>query len=121
MPLQVESSFFEKKYQRLLNFMESEKPYLDGDLTLYDLAAQMQVPPHLLSQIINRQSGKSFFDFVNHYRVEDVKRRIREEAHLRQTLLAIALDCGFNSKASFNRVFKKMTGLTPTELVKKLE
>ncbi len=113
---------FHKNYEQLLLFMENEKPYLDGNLTLYDLAARMQLSANLLSQIINRQSGKSFFDFVNEYRVEEVKRRIRdEEAHRSQTLLAIALDCGFNSKASFNRVFKKMTGLTPSEFTVRME
>ncbi|MCK5468665.1 MAG: helix-turn-helix transcriptional regulator [Cyclobacteriaceae bacterium] len=118
---QEESSLSHKRYQRLLKFMESEQPYLDSQLTVYNLAAQMHLSPHHLSQLINRQSGSSFFDFVNRYRVEEVKDKIRDNKHYRQTLLAVALDCGFNSKSSFNRVFKKMTEQTPMEFVKTLE
>lgn len=118
---QEESSLSHKRYQRLLKFMESEKPYLDSQLTVYNLAAQMHLSPHHLSQLINRQSGSSFFDFTNRYRVEEVKDKIRDNKHYRQTLLAVALDSGFNSKSSFNRVFKKITEQTPMEFVKSLE
>lgn len=104
-----------KRYQQLCRFMETEQPYLDGDLTLFSLATRLQLPPHQLSKLINQQGGVNFFDFVNRYRVEEVKRRLAQDAQARHTLLAIALDCGFNSKASFNRVFKKMTGHTPRD------
>jgi len=118
---QSESSLSETKYKRLLKFMEDEHPYLDNEVTIYSLAAQMKLPPYILSQLINQHSGKNFFDFINHYRVEQVKGKIRDQSHYSQTLLAIALDCGFNSKSSFNRVFKKMTDQTPREFVKSLE
>ncbi len=118
---QEESSLSHKRYQRLLKFMESEKPYLDSQLTVYNLAVQMHLSPHQLSQLINRQSGKSFFEFVNQFRVEEVKHKIVNHSHYRQTLLAVALDSGFNSKSSFNRVFKKMTGQTPAEFAKEVE
>ena len=104
-----------------MKFIEDEKPYLDNELTIYSLAAQLNLPPYILSQLINQHSGKNFFDFINQYRVEQVKEKIRDQSHYRQTLLAIALDCGFNSKSSFNRVFKKITDQTPREFVKSLE
>ena len=118
---QKEHPSSEKKHQQLLKYMEDEKPYLDNELSIYNLAAQMNLPPYILSQLINQYGGKNFFDFINDYRVKEVKQKIRKQAHHRQTLLAIALDCGFNSKSSFNRVFKKNTGITPREFVKSLE
>lgn len=101
--------------QRLLQYMETEKPYLDPELTLPQLAAQVQLSTNELSARINKEIGLNFFDFVNSYRVAEVKRLLQNGEHHRQTLLGIALDAGFNSKASFNRVFKKQTGQTPTE------
>lgn len=107
-----------KKYYQLVHLMETEKPYLDGELTLFKLAIQVQLPPHQISKLINNYGGVNFFDFVNQYRVEEVKKKIRQQAHVEQTLLALALDCGFNSKASFNRAFKKWAGQTPREYIK---
>jgi AraC-like DNA-binding protein len=109
------------RYDRLLAYMETQKPYLDGELTLYKLAVQLQLPPHQLSQLINQHGGTNFFHFVNQYRVREVQARIQEKVHLKQTLLAIALDCGFNSKASFNRVFKKISGKTPRQYAEEAE
>jgi AraC-like DNA-binding protein len=103
----------------LLNFMESEKPYLNNQLTISQLADQLKIPQHHLSQIINEQIGKNFFEFVNSYRVEEVKRRIAGNKNNKFTLLAIAYDSGFNSKSSFNTIFKKQTGLTPKEYMKR--
>jgi AraC-like DNA-binding protein len=103
----------------LLEFMESKKPYLNSQLTISQLAGQLKIPQHHLSQIINEQIGKNFFEFVNSYRVEEVKRRIAENQNNKFTLLAIAYDSGFNSKSSFNTIFKKQTGLTPKEYMKK--
>jgi AraC-like DNA-binding protein len=99
----------------LLNFMETKKPYLDSRLSISDLADQIEIPSYQLSQIINGQLGKNFFEFVNSYRVEEVKRRILDNQDKKFTLLALAFDSGFNSKSSFNSIFKKHTGLTPKE------
>ncbi len=118
---QAASIVSDKRYERLIEFMESDKPFLDDQLMIYNLASQMHIPPYNLSQLINKYSGKNFFDFINEYRVEEFKRSIMKHSHYQQTLLAIALDCGFNSKSSFNRVFKKMTGQTPSEFVKSVE
>lgn len=111
----------EKKYQQLLDYMTAERPHLDGELTLFKLSMQVEVPPHQLSKLINQYGGTNFFEFINHYRVAEVQKKIKGKAHEQQTLLAIALDSGFNSKASFNRVFKKVTGKTPKEYIDSLE
>jgi AraC-like DNA-binding protein len=101
-------------YDRLLEEMETRKPYLDTDLTLFSLAAILSWSPNHLSQVINTYERKNFFDFVNGYRIEAIKKNIRSQQYEHLTLLSIAYECGFNSKAAFNRAFKKSTGLTPS-------
>ena len=101
--------------EKLMEVMKSGKPYLEPELNLKQLADQMHVPAHQLSQVINQQFGKNFYDFVNAFRVEEVKSRIQNAAYANLTLLAIAFDSGFRSKAAFNSVFKKVTGVSPSE------
>lgn len=103
----------------LLKYMETDKPYLNSQLSISDLAGQLNIPSNHLSQIINEQVGKNFFEFVNSYRVEEVKLQISGNKEKKFTLLAIAFDSGFNSKSSFNSIFKKQTGLTPKEYMKR--
>ncbi|MCP3927514.1 MAG: AraC family transcriptional regulator [Bacteroidetes bacterium] len=107
--------------QKLLQYMEQEKPFLQNDLVIHDLARTLDISHHHLSQVVNESHRQSFFDFVNYYRVEEFKKRIDRGENKNFTLLAIALDCGFNSKSSFNRVFKKMTGRTPGQFVKSVK
>jgi AraC-like DNA-binding protein len=104
--------------KELLNYMENEKPYLNNRLGLKDVAEYLNISVHHLSQVINEQLGKNFFDFVNDYRVKEVKSLLRNPKYKQFTLLAIAYDSGFNSKSSFNSVFKKITGLTPSNYIK---
>jgi AraC-like DNA-binding protein len=94
--------------------MSHDKPYLDADLTLPQLALQLQIPSHLLSRVINEKFGLNFFDFINQFRVEEVKIKLNHPEFDHLSLLGIAFECGFNSKSAFNRVFKKLTGLTPS-------
>jgi AraC-like DNA-binding protein len=75
------------------------------------------VPNHL-SQVINAELNKSFFDFINEYRIAEAKRRLLDGRFEHYSILAIALEVGFNNKASFNRVFKKHTRMTPSDFVK---
>ena len=105
----------EKYVGKLLHFMSIEKPYLDANLSLPELANKLHIPSHHLSRVINEQFNVNFFDFINKYRIEEVKSRIGNSEFENLSLLGIAFDSGFNTKSAFNRVFKKMTGLTPTE------
>jgi len=108
----------EQYIDKITHIMITEKPYLDADLTLPALATMLQIPSHQLSRVINDKLGLNFFDFVNKYRVEEVKAKIKDPKFDNLSLLGIAFDCGFNTKSAFNRVFKKMTGLTPSEYKK---
>lgn len=104
---------------RVSEYFDREQPWLDPELTLSELAARMHTNHSVLSQVINSGFGKNFNDFVNGYRVEAFKKRLDDKDARHLTLLAIALDCGFNSKATFNRAFKKLAGISPKEFVAK--
>jgi AraC-like DNA-binding protein len=99
----------------LLSLMDEQKPHEDSGLTLQNLADRIGVSPHNLSEVINARLGKSFHDFVNSYRVEDAKRHLLDPKLAHQTVLAVALDSGFRSKSTFNKIFKRFTGVTPSE------
>ncbi|MBC8152755.1 MAG: AraC family transcriptional regulator [Bacteroidetes bacterium] len=100
---------------QLLALMDAEKPYLEPELSLADLARRLRTNPVVLSQVINAGVGKNFNDFVNEYRVTEFKQQVIDPARAHLSLLGVALDCGFNSKATFNRAFRKFTGLSPKE------
>ena len=104
---------------QLLEEMEINKYYLDADLTLPKLAEHLKIPQHQLSQVINQELNSNFFDFINSYRLEEVKKRLLGLEMKQLTILGIALECGFNNKGSFNRIFKNATGLTPSAYIKK--
>jgi AraC-like DNA-binding protein len=118
-----------KKYQRsglkqkdaadLVNkirkYMMIEKPYLNRELTIYDLSSQLKISRHTLSEVINEHMGMNFYNLVNEYRIKEVKGRMDKEEYRNLTILAIAYDSGFNSKSSFNTIFKEKTGQTPSE------
>lgn len=101
--------------EKVSEFMVNERPYLNPDLNLSDLADALNLSRAQLSQIINSGFEKNFNDFVNEYRVNAVKDKFASRDHKQLSLLGIAFDCGFNSKATFNRVFKKLTNSSPTE------
>jgi AraC-like DNA-binding protein len=108
------------RVKALTELLDQQKPYLIPDLTLSQLAAMMKCNSVLLSRVINAGYNLNFNDFINSYRVKEVRARIDVQQHKKVTLLGIALDSGFNSKATFNRAFKKQTGKTPLEYVKDL-
>lgn len=89
--------------------------YEDAELTLTTLALKLGIHPHELSRIINLGLAKNFSDFINEFRVREIARKMRDPAYDRLTLLGIAYESGFNSKTTFNRVFKEMTGKTPVD------
>ncbi len=107
-------------HRQLLALMKEKKPYLDGELNAPQLAFLLGVSVNHLSQILNQEQRQNFFDFVNHYRVEEVKEKMKLAQYRNLTLLAIALESGFNSKTSFNTLFKKFTGQTPSHYYKLL-
>ena len=100
---------------RVVSYMASAKPYLDMSLDLETLAEAIHVRPAHLSQVLNERLGQSFYELVSSYRVKEAQQRIADPAHMGKTLIAIAHESGFNSKASFNRAFKRVTGTTPSE------
>ena len=103
---------------QLQQHMQSQKPYLEPDLTLEDLAGQIVIKPKLLSQVINELLQKNFFLFINHYRIEEAKRLLDNPKDKKITVLEVMYQVGFNSKSSFNTLFKKETGITPSEFKK---
>ncbi|MCE7992543.1 MAG: AraC family transcriptional regulator [Roseivirga sp.] len=107
---QEQSAAYARKVQA---YMQSEKPYLNSELKLLELAEAVGLKSNHLSQVINEQFGKSFFDFINSYRIEEARRILNDPDRDKEKLLGVALDCGFNNKVSFNNYFKKLTGLTP--------
>ena len=100
---------------RLEKAIEDEKVFTENELSLSELSKKINIQPYQLSELISRVYGESFFDFVNRYRIEEIKLRLGDPASDSYSLLGIAMDCGFNSKSSFNTAFKKFTGLTPSE------
>ena len=104
-------------HQQLLQLMQTEKPYLEPKLSLAQLAERLGVLPNHLSQIINQYEEKNFYDFVNSYRVEEFIDLAKKDTDKSFNLLGLAFEAGFNSKSSFNQVFKKFKGKTPSEFL----
>jgi AraC-like DNA-binding protein len=101
--------------KKVEDFMAKSKPYTNPGLSLAELAAELKMPTHILSKVLNEGFEKNFFDFVNGYRIEEFKLRVENPQFQHLTLLGIAYDVGFNSKTAFNRSFKKITGMTPRD------
>jgi AraC-like DNA-binding protein len=110
----------EKYLARLISFMESGKPFLDGNLAIQDLADKTGISRHHITQVLNENYKRNFFTFINEYRVREVIERFNNKKFDNYTILAIALDSGFNSKSTFNSFFKSQTGLTPSEYREKI-
>lgn len=103
---------------RLLAIMKVDQPYLESSLTIRDLAGSMGLSEHNTSEVINVGFGQTFYELINGYRVEEFKQRAMRSESEGHTLLALALQCGFNSKSSFNRIFRQHTGMTPSAFLK---
>lgn len=110
----------EQHYQNLKRIMEEDKLYLDADINMTSLAEKMQLSNGYLSQIINQREGLNFYDYINRYRVEEVKKHLTDPKFSHLSLLGIAMEAGFKSKSTFNLVFKKLTGKTPSEFKNQL-
>lgn len=104
----------------LLAFMERERPYLEPDLTLISLARRLPTNSSILSQVINMELGKNFNDFINSYRIAEFNRALLDPQNAYLTQFGIAQNCGFNSKATFNRAYRKLMHQTPSHYAKQV-
>lgn len=100
---------------KLTLFMEQEKPYLNDSISLASLASSIETNAKTLSYVINEYAQKNYNDYINAWRVEEVKKRLNNPKYDHYKMLSIAFDCGFKSKSTFNLAFKKATGLSPSE------
>lgn len=104
------------KYQRkLLAYMKTEKPYLDPELTIAEFSKQLHIPSYYVSQIINEKLDVNFLDFVNRYRIKEVKSKLLNKNLNHLTIISLAYESGFNSKTAFYSAFKKHVGTTPSQ------
>ncbi|MGI4759625.1 MAG: helix-turn-helix domain-containing protein [Janthinobacterium lividum] len=103
---------------RLLALMVDEQPWLEPELTLTELAQRLRTNPGLLSKVINAGCGQNFNDFVNTYRVHEAQRKLADPRFGHYSLVGVALESGFNSKSTFNRVFKKLLGQALSEVAR---
>lgn len=107
------------KYE-IEKYFEEHKPYLEPDLTLVSLAEKLGVIREELSETINKGFHLKFNDFINHYRIEEFKNKLAQGDYRQLSLIGIAYECGFNSKATFNRAFKKALNTSPSNYLKTL-
>ena len=101
--------------RKLNMLMEEEKPYLNPELTLAELSTRMDIQKHELTDLLNHYIGKNFFSYVNDFRLHSVMRKLESDDYDHLTLMSIAYDSGFNSKSTFNSLFKQFTGMTPSQ------
>ncbi len=103
------------------NYLVNKKPYRNPDYNLQMLADDLAISRHKLSHVINTGQKKNFYKFINEFRVEEAKKMLADPSYDHYSVLGVAMDCGFNAKTSFNRIFKEETGLTPTEFKQTLD
>ena len=105
---------------RLLDLMDNEKPYINNNLNLSDLSDLLDTNKNNISQVLNVELNTNFYDFVNDYRIKDIKEKLLNPKYENYTILALALEVGFSNKSSFNRIFKKHTSQTPSEYIRQI-
>lgn len=121
-PTEEVINYEETMKRKLIQVMTKEKVFLNPELTLNELADKLEMKVSELSHFINSNLNKNFNDFVNEYRVNEFKRLVSaQDVDSKATVIELAFDSGFNSKASFNRIFKEATGMTPSEYRKSLQ
>jgi AraC-like DNA-binding protein len=105
--------------EKLQELMQKERPYLNPSLTISDMSDMLSLSKHQLSQVINAEFDINFYEFVNSYRLRAFKNEAIKPGNSHLSILGIAFECGFNSKATFNQFFKKKEGITPSEFLKR--
>ncbi len=113
--LKLAENVADNYFELLLNFMQNERPYLQKGCTIHVLADGTKIPIHHLSNILNNRLNKNFFDFINEYRIEEAKKMLHDKKYSLFTIEAIAFECGFGSKTTFNKAFKEITNQIPSE------
>jgi AraC-like DNA-binding protein len=108
----------EQLHRKLNEYMKLEKPYLNSQLSLSLLGENFGVHSNYLSQVINERENKNFYDYINGYRIDEFKRMVSDPKKKNLTILALAFECGFNSKSAFNNSFKRLTHQTPSDFMK---
>lgn len=117
----LNDSSAEKIHEKLKLQMQTEKWYRDPELSLSQLAQKLNIQTNILSQVINSYENRTFYDYINQLRIEEFKKMVILPENQKYTLLSLAFDCGYNSKTSFNRNFKKVTSLSPSEYLKRAD
>ncbi len=114
LPKPTDRKDFTEMISKLSGLMEQQQPHLDPELTLSKLSARLKVKPEALSEVLNGYLDQNFFDYVNKYRIEDFKIRYMDKSNSHLSIIGLAYECGFNSKAAFYRAFNKFEGMSPT-------
>ena len=107
-------------HDKLTNLMRNEKTYTESRLSLAELAKRLDTLPNYLSQVINEKEDKSFYDYINTLRIEEFKRLVSMPENQKYTIESLSYECGFNSKSSFNKNFRKATVQSPSEFLQSL-
>jgi len=103
---------------RIVLLMENDKAYLRPDLRIADLSDQLKLSTNIISQVLNQELNKNFFEFINEYRIAEAIKRLSDPKFSHYSIFGIALDVGFSNKNTFNRLFKKQTVQTPTQFLR---
>ncbi|MFN8239337.1 MAG: helix-turn-helix domain-containing protein [Bacteroidales bacterium] len=109
----------EELTELILQYLEARKPYLNPEYSLQMMVDDLNISRQKLSYLINSGQQKNFYKFINEFRIREVKEKLTSPGYSHYSVLGIGLDCGFNSKTSFNRIFKEETGFTPSEYRKR--
>ncbi|GAB5522905.1 MAG: hypothetical protein Roseis2KO_07770 [Roseivirga sp.] len=112
---EAEDHDFHSEAERIQDYFQEHKPYTDADLTLAQLAEALSMPARRLSEVINRHFRQNFMDFINSYRIDYARELLANPRDPKETIMEVMYDVGFNSKSSFNTIFKQKTGKTPSE------
>ena len=104
---------------RIKELMIHEKPYLNNELTLTSLADKLDLKPIYVSQVLNEEFQENFYAFINRYRIEESQRLLKDKRYENYSIHAIALEAGFNSKSTFNKAFREIAGISPSEYQKR--
>jgi len=107
--------------QNIVEYLDTQRPWLKASFSIEELSSSTHIPRHHISQVLNEGLQLNFSDLVRQYRIEEVKRRLQNGEAKQYSIVGIASECGFGSKSSFHRAFKKTMGITPTAWLKTLQ